>query len=122
MEIIEFEILKSNTNNYEDLIERFQEELDSRFGISANIDNEIYNVILEFAEETGEYISSFFIHKSQEFRKIGNIYRLNLRCGINRELVEWIMTWLNKVKIISPQKLIHLHENSLKKMRLDFGN
>ena len=89
-------------------------ELQKRFGLTANIDNELYNIELEFSSITGEFLSHYNWHTSQSFTRLKNgNYRMKMYCGINRELFGWIFRWLGNVKIIGPHKLKDLYLQQL---------
>jgi len=87
--------------------------LQGRFGVSQNIDEEIYEVILDFASVTGAFVQAHTWHHSQRFETLqnGNI-RMYLNCGINRELIGWVYMWMGNVKIVSPEILkAHHHKH-----------
>ena len=89
-------------------------ELQKRFGLTANIDNELYNIELEFSSITGEFLSHYNWHTSQSFTRLKNgNYRMKMYCGINRELFGWIFRWMGNVKIIGPHKLKDLYLQQL---------
>ncbi len=89
-------------------------ELQKRFGLTANIDNELYNIELEFSSITGEFLSHYNWHTSQSFTRLKNgNYRMKMHCGINRELFGWIFRWMGNVKIIGPNKLKDLYLQQL---------
>lgn len=83
-----------------------EQNLNGRFGITQNINEEVYDVILEFSSITGGYVMAHIWHHSQrqEMTKNGNL-RVFFKCGINRELLGWIYMWMGNVKIIQPQIL-----------------
>ncbi|MFM6970790.1 MAG: helix-turn-helix transcriptional regulator [Sediminibacterium sp.] len=89
-------------------------ELQKRFGLTGNIDKEVYDIELEFSSITGEFLSHYHWHESQTFSilKNGN-YHMKMHCGINRELFGWIFRWMGNVKIIGPQKLKELYLEQL---------
>ena len=92
-------------------------ELHKRFGITKNINNYEYDIELEFTAVTGALVSKFFWHETQQFKKInvGN-WKMTLRCGINRELLGWLLQWMYNVRIIEPQILIEKYDHTLKEM------
>lgn len=88
--------------------------LQKRFGLTANIDDEIYDIELEFSSITGEFISHYNWHATQSFTRLKNgNYLLKMQCGINRELFGWIFRWMGNVKIIGPKKLKELYLQQL---------
>ena len=98
-------------------------ELQKRFGLTANIDNEIYDIELEFSSITGEFISHYNWHSTQSFDvlKNGN-YRMKMHCGINRELVSWIYRWMGNIKIIGPKKLKDLYLEQLTMINKNYSS
>lgn len=88
--------------------------LKARFGVGQNINDEVYDVIVDFASLTGEFVRAHTWHHSQQFEPLpnGNL-RMHLKCGINRELIGWIFMWMGHVKIIQPQTLKDYHKEQL---------
>ena len=84
---------------YELLVKK---EIESRFGVTKNINNKIYNIKLEFSLPTGSFVRNHYWHHSQKFFNDGSKIIMKLNCGINRELVSWIFSWMYNVKIIEP--------------------
>ena len=109
----DYKHLNSIYKNQAALIDYFDYEISKRFGISENKDNEIYNIEIEISKETGNYIRNFKWHHTQSFRKTADGFILNLKCGINIELVTWILMWLTDVRIIKPNKLKELYIRQL---------
>ena len=98
-------------------------ELQKRFGLTGNVDNEVYDIELEFSSITGEFLSHYHWHESQSFSilKNGN-YRMKMHCGINRELFGWIFRWMGNVKIIGPKKLKDLYLEQLTIMNKNYAS
>lgn len=92
--------------------------LKARFGVGQNINDEVYDVIIEFASLTGEFVKSHVWHHSQTFELLpnGNV-RLHLKCGINRELIGWTYMWMGHAKIIQPQILKDYHMEQMNSIR-----
>lgn len=116
-EIVEYQVLNSKYKNCSDLTNYLAKELNKRFGISENINNKTYTIILEFTEVTGEFVSSFHFHKTQKFYRYKETIRMEMHCGINRELIGWIMMWMTNVRIVSPLKLSELYNFTLKRIQ-----
>lgn len=92
-----------NPKKYAPLLKQFFE---SHFGVTPNINGKIYTIELEFAGATGGFVQNFFWHNTQKTKQLKNgNYLLQLRCGINRELVGWIFQWMNNVKVRKPALL-----------------
>lgn len=85
---------------------RLEKYLDSTFGIIANYDDKIYDIDIEFADTTGQYIKTMNWHKSQSFEHLpnGNVL-MHLHCGINREIIGFVMYFLNNARVLKPAKL-----------------
>ena len=104
------DIVKSSVTNdvfnpaaYYPLLDAY---LANTFGITPNINDEIYDISLEFAGFTGQYIRQMNWHASQRFeeKKDGNLL-LHLRCGLNRELLGFVLYFLHNVRVLQPLKL-----------------
>lgn len=91
---------------HESLLSHFETEMENRFGITENMNSEVYDVKLEFSEALGCFIKDNYWHPTQQMQqqKNGN-FIMTMRCGINRELVGWIFMWMTNVRVISPPKL-----------------
>lgn len=86
-------------------LEKLNQELVSRFGISKNIDETIYQIKLEFSLVTGNFIKNHFWHQTQSFNVRKGKMIMTLQCGINRELMGWLFYWMYNVKIVEPKVL-----------------
>lgn len=93
-------------------------ELLSRFGISRNINNETYDIKLEFSSGTGNFIMNHFWHESQNFTIQKGKVIMNLHCGINRELMGWLFYWMYNVKIKEPEILKDYYQKTIKEINL----
>ncbi len=109
----------SNKSFYSTLLQQNGlKEMQKRFGISSNIDNKVYNIELEFSSITGDFVSKYQWHDTQQFSKLPNgNWKYRMQCGINRELLGWIFQWLNNVKIIKPKILEDVYETQLQLMK-----
>ena len=123
--------ITNQTFAYKESLPLAKAELQKRFGLTANIDNEIYAIELEFASITGEFISHYNWHITQTFTTLKNgNYRMKMHCGINRELFGWIFRWMGNVKIVGPKKLKDLYlqqleiinKNYSSEQRLNYSN
>lgn len=84
----------------------FEVQKHSRFGITDNVDKKIYDIQIDFSSETGAFIANHYWHKSQLFKKNKDgTYSMYLHCGINRELVGWIVQWMDNARVIRPMRL-----------------
>lgn len=101
-------------SRYETLVKK---ELDARFGITKNINQEVYRIKLEFSSATGAFVSNHYWHATQVFKSSNGNIIMTMFCGINRELISWLCQWLYNVKIIEPPILIAYHNKVLKEMQ-----
>jgi len=103
--------------NHKSVISGFKKYTNGHFGVTKNIDDNIYKITLEFSKVTGTYVQNFNWHHSQKFNKKDNTMIMNLECGINRELVGWIFSWMYNVKIIEPPELKAYYNKAIKEIR-----
>ena len=90
-------------------LHHLETELSRRFGITQNINNEVYDIKLEFTERTGTFVHKQFWDETQRFERLENgNFLMYLNCGINRELIGWIFQWMSNVKVIKPETLKEL--------------
>jgi hypothetical protein len=87
------------------LLSHVEIELNKRFGICENHDENNYDIVIELSKETGEQLKKYNWHHSQKFKLTPAGYLFNLNCGINNELLEWILMLNTNAKIIKPEKL-----------------
>lgn len=89
--------------------EFLDEKLKWRFGVTENIDSHLYNITLHFPKETGYFVKNHFWHPTQSFQhnSDGSV-TLNMYCGINRELIGWILMWIKDIKVLEPAILVNL--------------
>ena len=115
--------ITNQTFAYKESLPLAKAELQKRFGLTANIDNEIYAIELEFASITGEFISHYNWHATQSFTQLKNgNYRMKMHCGINRELFGWIFRWMGNVKIVGPKKLKDLYLQQLEIINKNYSS
>lgn len=113
-QISEYKLSNNNFPVKKQLLD-LERNLSNRFGLSHNMDEKVYRIILQFAFITGQYIQTVHWHHSQKFEKSQNgNWKVSLTCGINRELLGWIFHWMGNVKIIEPSILKDYYEEQLK--------
>lgn len=98
------------------LEEGFNTNFKNRFGVTKNTNDKVYNIKLMFSSVTGVYIKNRIWHSSQKFHQSNGILEMTLTCGINRELIGWIHSWMYNVKIIDPPELIEYFNKSIKEI------
>jgi predicted DNA-binding transcriptional regulator YafY len=91
-------------------------ELNKRFGVSKNIDDNTYAITLEFSSVTGQFIMRHFWHSSQTFKEQNGKIIMQLECGINRELIGWLYMWMYNVRVVDPPILKEYYTKALKKI------
>ncbi len=105
--------------NRKKYLNAYTEKSKEIFGISDPLNNRIYNIKLEFTDSYGASMKSFYWHHTEKWNllKNGN-YMLHLQCGIGRELVGFIATGLDKIKIHLPKILKDLMIKKFKQSSL----
>jgi predicted DNA-binding transcriptional regulator YafY len=102
-----------------EIVENFDTAFSNIFGITNNIDQNVYTIELEISEMLGQFIKRREWHTSQRLSILENgNYLLTLQCGINRELVGWIFSWMTNIKVIHPPELVTIVRNKLEEMHL----
>ncbi|WP_291102686.1 MULTISPECIES: WYL domain-containing protein [unclassified Flavobacterium] len=99
--------------NFEQLSKKIKTELDKRFGITKNINDEVYDIKIEFTSVTGALVSKYFWHHSQHFEKKKGNHIMTMKCGINRELLGWLFQWMYNIRIIEPLILQEYYDKTL---------
>ena len=107
---------KPSDFNYKSIIIGFKKYTNGHFGVTKNIDDNIYKITLEFSMVTGTYVMNFNWHHSQKFKRKDNTIVMTLKCGINRELVGWIFMWLYNVRVIGPPELNDYYNKAIKEI------
>ena len=108
---------KSNKYDYNKLLLGFNTYAKGLFGVTKNVDDNIYRIKLEFSSVTGAYVENFVWHHSQKIKRQDNKVIMTLRCGINRELLRWIFSWMYNVRIIEPPELKVYYNRTLKEIQ-----
>jgi predicted DNA-binding transcriptional regulator YafY len=100
-------IVESSITNIDFNPSKYQSDLTeylaNTFGVAHNYDDNIYDITIEVAGYIGNYISTMFWHTTQRFEELENGNKLiHLRCGINREILAFVLFFLNNVKVLKP--------------------
>ena len=100
--------------NSKRLLKLLEKETQKRFGITGNLNDEIYDIEIEFSELTGTFVQNQHWHQTQIFQKLdsGNVL-MKITCGINRELVGWIFQWMSNAKVLKPNILANMVADKL---------
>ena len=115
LEQIERYKLTNNPFDNNGLVNDLENQLSKRFGISQNINNEVYDI--EFTKRTGTFVHKQFWNESQKFEQLENgNFIMTMNCGINRELIGWIFQWMSNAKVLKPQILQGLVKKKYKEM------
>lgn len=110
--------LRKDNYDFEPLSKLIKIELLKRFGITKNINDEVYNIKLEFTNITGSLVKKNFWHASQKFyqKSVNDNVIMTLQCGINRELLGWVFQWMYNVRILEPVILKEYYFKTIKRM------
>lgn len=96
--------------------ELFHTELEKRFGITKNIDENTYTIVLEVSSVLAGFIKNHQWHASQKISKKNGNTIMRLECGINRELLGWLFQWMYNIKIIEPPLLKDYYYKTLQEI------
>jgi predicted DNA-binding transcriptional regulator YafY len=109
--------LKSETSDI------FELQFENMFGITNNVDGKIYHIELEISGMLAEFIKRRTWHPSQKLTILadGN-YLLTLKCGINRELVGWIFSWMTNIKVLQPPELVIIMKRKITELQKIYAN
>ena len=99
-----------------DFLDYVDRNLHTRFGISENIDDEVYDIKLRFSGGTGDFISGQFWTDNVVCRQDSDGWLVEFQSGINRELVGWLFQWMSNVRVIGPPRLKELYDEQLRRM------
>ena len=92
-----------------DYVNQLETALSKRFGITQNINDEVYEIEIILSERTGRFVTKLFWHETQQFEKLKNgNFLMTMKCGLNRELVGWIFQWMSNAKVLKPELLKEL--------------
>lgn len=121
--VLTFQVEQLSINNCNesfrrtDLLPIVDKNLKTRFGISQNIDDDVYTIQLKFSSVTGEFVKKQFWHDDLPNPvQDGDNWLFTFECGINRELVGWLFQWMSNVKVLGPPKLVDLYNEQLDSM------
>lgn len=86
---------------------QLSEFFDDHFGIAPNLDDAIYPIEIIFSEQISKTVMNYHWHSSQRFEALPNgDVQLNIKCGINDELIQWVLKFTDQVTVIKPQILV----------------
>lgn len=92
----------------------FKEYFSDMIGVSKPENSIIETVILHFEPLTGKYMVNKPIHESQKNKWIDeNTLEIKLNIIINYELVRFILSYADSVKVIAPLHLVDLIKNKI---------
>ena len=100
-----------------ELIDKFNNELHNRFGVTKNINSETYAIKIEISSVLAGFIKSHHWHSSQKFYKKSGNTLMVLNCGINRELLGWLFQWMYNIRVIEPKILKDYYEKTIKEIQ-----
>jgi len=108
------------SNQYELFAERskmFDIELNKRFGVSKNINEHTYKIVLEVSSVLAGFIKNHHWHATQKFSKKNGNTIMHLECGINRELLGWLFQWMYNIRVVEPEILKFYYEKTLNEIQ-----
>lgn len=76
----------------------------------------IYTIQIKISNVLSEFIQNHTWHHSQQFEKKKGKILLTLTCGINRELLGWLLQWMYNIKIIEPKIIRTYYERTIKEI------
>jgi predicted DNA-binding transcriptional regulator YafY len=82
-----------------------RQALAERFGIHDSIERERHTVILEMQKGPALFLKNRSWHPTQVFREENGRWFMEFSCIINIELIGWIFSWLEHVKVVAPNFL-----------------
>ena len=91
----------------------FDDELNKRFGVTKNINEHTYKIVLEVSSVLSEFIKNHHWHASQRFSKKNGNTLMHLECGINRELLGWLFQWMYNIRVVEPEILKFYYDKTL---------
>ena len=95
----------------------FDDELNKRFGVTKNINEHTYKIVLEVSSVLSEFIKSHHWHATQKFSKKKGNTLLHIECGINRELLGWLFQWMYNIRVVEPEILKLYYEKTLNEIQ-----
>lgn len=95
----------------------FYDELNKRFGVSKNINDHTYKIVLEVSSVLAGFIKNHHWHASQKFSKKNGNTIMHLECGINRELLGWLFQWMYNIRVVEPEILKLYYEKTLNEIQ-----
>lgn len=101
-ELVAFKIL-ATTYKTNHIQKKVADHFNTHFGVTHNINKEIYTIEIDFSNLAGVFINRHFWHPSQKMAEQPNgNFRMYLTCGINRELISWILKWGANANVLKP--------------------
>lgn len=115
--------LTNNSFDNSTYLSQLETELSKRFGIIQNINDEIYDIEIEFTQRTGNFVHKQFWHTTQQFIQLENgNFIMQITCGINSEMIGWVFHWMSNAKVIKPNILVQMVFEKYKKMAKTYEN
>jgi len=79
-----------------------RQTLKERFGIHDSTEQEAHRIVLEMEEGPAIFLKNRNWHPTQSFRKENGRWLMEFTCIVNIELLGWIFSWLEHVKVVEP--------------------
>ena len=95
-------------------IKKIEANLSTRFGIHDSTDPKIYTIKIHISKSAGLHLSKRYFHSSQSFTQLKDgSFMMEMKCCINIELIGWVMSWLEHMKVLEPIALKeHIQERA----------
>jgi predicted DNA-binding transcriptional regulator YafY len=95
----------------------FDDELNKRFGVSKNINEHTYKIVLEVSSVLAGFIKNHHWHATQKFSKKNGNTIMHLECGINRELLGWLFQWMYNIRVVEPEILKLYYQKTINEIQ-----
>jgi predicted DNA-binding transcriptional regulator YafY len=95
----------------------FDDELNKRFGVSKNINEHTYKIVLEVSSVLAGFIKNNHWHTTQKFSKKNGNTIMHLECGINRELLGWLFQWMYNIRVVEPEILKLYYQKTINEIQ-----
>ncbi len=109
--------LTNKTFNRQKLEACYKKQMEAVFGVSDGINENVYDIKIEFTEGYARSWQRYFWHHSQKWETLPNgNCMLYLRCSIGREIFGFLGYGLDKVKVHEPQLLKDMFEKKIRQI------
>jgi predicted DNA-binding transcriptional regulator YafY len=114
---IEKVALSNQCEMFDERSKMFDDELNKRFGVSKNINEHTYKIVLEVSSVLAGFIKNNHWHTTQKFSKKNGNTIMHLECGINRELLGWLFQWMYNIRVVEPEILKLYYQKTINEIQ-----